>query len=126
VTWTALTLSTTPLTHIRIRPTASQKSKPIATRLGVFAMTKTQFLTANNVTTFPPNPTFKGVPPKSLRSSKNQMCPKFLDPLSAVKPAKRGTVLLARRLGEVGALGEVGVPPTSVAFGRGSGGQLLL
>jgi hypothetical protein len=32
-----------------------------------------------------------------------------LDPLSVVKPAKRGTVLLARRLGETGA------PPASVA-----------
>jgi hypothetical protein len=46
-----------------------------------------------------------------LRRSRRQA----LDPISVVKPAKRGTVLLARRLGEVGALGEAGVPPTSVA-----------
>jgi hypothetical protein len=48
-----------------------------------------------------------------LRRSRRQA----LDPISAVKPAKRGTVLLARRLGEVGALGEVGVPPTSFVMG---------
>jgi hypothetical protein len=41
----------------------------------------------------------------SLRRSRCQA----LDPLSVVKPAKRGTVLLARRLGETGA------PPASVA-----------
>jgi hypothetical protein len=46
-----------------------------------------------------------------LRRSRRQA----LDLISVVKPAKRGTVLLAQRLGEVGALGEVGVPPTSVA-----------
>jgi hypothetical protein len=40
-----------------------------------------------------------------LRRSRRQA----LDPLSAVKPTKRGTMLLARRLGEVS------VPPTSVA-----------
>jgi hypothetical protein len=45
-----------------------------------------------------------------LRRSRRQA----LDPLSVVKPAKRGTMLLARRLGEVGVLGEVRVPPASV------------
>jgi hypothetical protein len=38
-----------------------------------------------------------------LRRSRRQA----LDPLSVVKPAKRETMLLARWLGEVGALGEV-------------------
>jgi hypothetical protein len=46
-----------------------------------------------------------------LRRSRYQA----LDPLAVVKPTKRGTVLLARRLGEVGVLGEVRAPPVSVA-----------
>jgi hypothetical protein len=64
------------------------------------------------------DPVLVGAPPQlpsseasGLRRSRRQA----LDPISVVKPAKRGTVLLARRLGEVGALGEVSVPPTSVA-----------
>jgi hypothetical protein len=49
-----------------------------------------------------------------LRRSRRQA----LDPLSVVKPTKWGTVLLAWRLGEVGALGEVGTPPASVASAK--------
>jgi hypothetical protein len=47
----------------------------------------------------------------SLRRSRHQA----LDPLSVVKPSMRGTVLLARRLGEAGALSEICAPSASVA-----------